>query len=334
MKISVSELRLFKKNASSVQSSNIIPIVSYLKFDNSTITKNALNSFVIQKIDCAESMLVDEKILMNFVDRTADKEISITKNGNRITISDSFTKVNSPTDDVSLFPVNASPNEKPITLTDKVIGAISVASKFTIDEDIQTIRSFVMVGKGFVASTDTTVGYAEEVGDVPTIILTKQMVSAITRFSEVDFSQNETYCFFDAGNCKYGFVKASLGFQFIPMFTKVEYQNNPRFTVNKKEIYDFNDLCVSNSKADLSIASINMNGNVYLESIESEYGIDANRKLDAVGKITKKFNYNTKKMNIILKNVSDEMLTFYEGKDHYHIVGETSGWTTLIMGMQ
>ena len=107
MKLNVEQLKRFKANSASIKSNGIIPILDYLKFDKGTVTKNAMGSFVIQKIDgCTKSFLVDEKILMNFVAYTSSPTIDIEIKDGKVIMSDGSTKKISPTEPVENFPTN------------------------------------------------------------------------------------------------------------------------------------------------------------------------------------------------------------------------------------
>ena len=77
MKLSTKQLKQFNSIAGGMKQNNILPILSYLRFKDGTITKNNLESFVTMEADFEGSVLIDEKILMSFVEYTNAEEINV-----------------------------------------------------------------------------------------------------------------------------------------------------------------------------------------------------------------------------------------------------------------
>jgi hypothetical protein len=334
MKLLVSELKSFKSNSSSIKTRNTLPILSYLKFTKGAVTKNSLSEFIVQKITCDDEMLIDERLLMNFVDNTDAKEITVTKKGNRVTITDGETDIVSPTEDITFYPVNSSTEDDSILFDDQVMSAISVASNFIIDEQIHTARSMVFVGKDYVIGQNGSVGYAEKIGKgFPEICLYKEMLNAIKKFTEVQFSQNDSYYFFESGDCKFGFSKPELKFTDCTRVGTSKIDDLPKFSASRRELKRFNDLCISSSLTALKISSLTMNGGLNLEMIDTDRELGISRKIEATGTGNGKLHYNPEMMNILLKNVSDEIITFHQAENHCYITGD-SGFQSLLMGMQ
>ena len=77
MKIPTKQLKAFNSAAGSMRQNSILPILSFLKLDKRTITKNNLEAFITMDIDFEGSYLIDEKILMGFIESVDAEEIDI-----------------------------------------------------------------------------------------------------------------------------------------------------------------------------------------------------------------------------------------------------------------
>src|SRR5690606_12927667 len=134
MKLKTKQLKQFNSIAGSMRQNNILPVLSYLKFEDGKITKNNLESFVTMDADFEGSMLIDEKILMSFVEATNAEEINVDSDGKRVTLSHGKEKFNSPTEDVNNFPKSAEPEGDEIEVPQDVLRAVKIAANFTMDD--------------------------------------------------------------------------------------------------------------------------------------------------------------------------------------------------------
>lgn len=330
MKLLTSELKQFKSRSSFIKQTNIMPILDYLKFDKGAVTKNNLGSFITQEINCDGSFLIHERVLMNLVDNTTAKEIEVIIGEKNIKISDGSTTLTSPTDNIDLFPKNDKADGEVTTIPEGVMESIAIASKFIVDEDLIQVKMFVFVGNGYVCGSNGVIAYIEKIKDkTPNMVLPKDVVSAIGKYGEVDFSENKSYYFFSSGNCKIGFSKPEFKFYDMTPFGKIP-ENLPAFSAEKSEIIKFNDICLSSSPSKDKTSSMNLNGKLHLERIDSDFGIEVSKDVEAQGEAAHKFNFNPSQLNTLLKFVPDEMLTFYQDESKYYITG-TSGFVSLIM---
>ena len=159
MKLLTSDLKLFKAKSSVIPANTMLPILSYLKFENGKVTKNSLNAFITMDIACDGEFLIDEKQLMAFVAYTKDDIISVTKKGNSVLISDSTAiKYTSPTEPIENFPVNDMPITADwVEVNQGVLNDLSTASLFNVENEINPVMSHVYIGNGYVAGTAETI---------------------------------------------------------------------------------------------------------------------------------------------------------------------------------
>ena len=331
MKLNVSDLRKFKANSASIKTNSILPILSYLKFDKGTVTKNAMGSFVIQKIDCKESFLIDERILMNFISYTNSPTIDVKVTDKNIKITDGSTTVTSPTDDIAHFPTNDQPDGKSVQLDREVLEAVSIASNFTIEEEVPSPRSHVFIGKNCVCGSDGFVAYIDEFEEeVPEVVLKKATATAISKFDSLKFSQNESYHFFETDKCKFGFIKPDYKFFDLTPFGKFEKQGS--FVIDKTDLINVNDMVVGATNAKYSIVKIEVkNNSMTYEMNDADYGVNIVKELPVSGEVDGAFNFNAALMNRLLKSVTDTMLTFNKVGERYYVTGD-SGFVALING--
>lgn len=326
MKLITKQLKTFNSIAGGMKQNNVLPILSYLKFDDGYITKNNLESFVTMEADFKGKFLIDEKILMSFVESTNAEEIDVKIDGTSVVISHGKEKMVSPTDDVANFPSNSIPEIKEIEIPSEVIDEIKIASNFTTEVENMPYSQCVFIGNGLVAATTGFVAYTKKVEDeLPQITLGKNAASAIRSFNSVSFSENETYQFFTNHIFRFGFIKNDTKFVDMRPFAKVP--NGESVKIEKGEIIRFCDTCVKSCPSRVVMASIKEDK---LSMIDSGYGIDYEKPLV---KSMPNFTFNPAILGKMLKSLPDETLTFSKADNKFYVTGE-SGFVSLIMEMQ
>lgn len=333
MKLNVDQLKKFKANSASIKSNGIIPILDYLKFDKGTVTKNAMGSFVIQKIDgCTKSFLVDEKMLMNFVAYTSSPTIDIEIKDGKVIMSDGSTKKISPTEPVENFPINDESDDKPVVIDREVLESIGIASQFVIEEEAPTAKCFVFVGNKHVCGSNGMIAYVDEfVEDLPEIIVDKQTAYTISKYNTVKFSKNDSYIFFETDDLKFGFIKAETPFFDETPFGK--FESTKKFTMNKSELIAINEMVINDTVSKIATAAIEVKkGKLFFEMNDIGYEVNTTKEFLVEGDDTDIFNYNPTLMNKLLKSVPDTELTFNQTPNRYYITGE-SGFVALVIGL-
>jgi hypothetical protein len=326
MKLLTKQLKTFDSVAGSMPQNRILPILSYLKFEDGYITKNNLESFVIMEADFKGRCLIDEKILMSFVNSTNADEIDVKVDGTSIILSHGKEKMVSPTDDIINFPESKLSETEEIEIDSDVIRAIKTAANFTIERENTPYASCVFLGKGLVAATTGFVAYTEKAPDsIPEIILEKNAISVIKNFTTISFSQSDSYQFFTNHIFKFGFIKKDTKHINMLPFSKVPEEE--KVLVDKKEIIKFCDACVSSCQSPVITANIKMD-KLIME--DAAYGIKYEKPISV---ILKDFSFNPALMGKLLKSVPDEQVYFIRGDKKYYVTG-ASGFVSLIMEIQ
>jgi hypothetical protein len=324
MKIKTRQLKQFNSIAGSMRQNNILPILSYIKFEDGKITKNNLESFVTMEADFEGSVLIDEKILMSFVESIDAEEIDVTVNGTKVTLSHGKEKFNSPTDNIIDFPKSAESDGEEIEIPQDVLRAIKIASNFTMERENLPFTSCVFIGDGVVAANTGFVAFAQKVeGAYPNIILEKSAATVIRNFNTVSFSQNDSYQFFTNNVFTFGFIKKDTKYIDMKKYLTLPPKEGV-VEMNKTDLQNFCDICSSSSAGRVVIAKIE-GGKAIM--VDVDYGNDYEKPLPS---LLPDFSFNPAYMGKLLKSLPDTELSFVKDGDKYFITGG-SGFVSLIM---
>lgn len=322
MKLQTKQLKKFKQLSTGMKQNNILPILSYLKFDNGTVTKNNMESFIVMDIECEGALLIDERLLMSMVDSTGSDTITATLKGDSVILSDGKTKKVSPTSPVLEFPVNASADAEYIDLLTPVLYAVKVASSFTSENPAVPYTEHVFIGKGNVAASNNFTAYIEKVATgLPEIVLTREAAFMAGRFETLQFSQSESYHFFKADNFVIGFGKKETKFLDMSQFlTAIECG----VQIGKSEIIKFCQMVLSDAQGRAINGSFEKG---IMVASDDAYGYANETPLSVE---LPDFTFNPTYMLQLLKSVPDEVVTITSSKNKLIVTGE-SGFFSLIM---
>lgn len=326
MKLQTHQLKKFNSVAGGIKKNTILPILSYLKFEDGKVTKNNLESFVTMEIDFEGSCLIDERILTTFVESTGASEIDVEVKGNSITLSHGKERIISPTDDIKLFPEPPVPENKlDIFISQDVLKAIKVASNFTMDLENSPHASCVHVGNGVVGATSGFIAYVEPIEDeLPEIVLEKPMLSVLKGLEFATFNQSDSYIFFKNGNFTFGFIKKDTKFLNMGRF-KALPEGEPTL-MPKKEFEGFCELCNGYSVGKSYVLATLKEKE--LSMIDPDFGIDYKKELPTR---LPDFSFNPSYMGKLLKSLPDDNLKFLKGQNKYYVTGEKGNYVSLIM---
>lgn len=334
MKLKTAELKQFKQNASFIKTRGIIPILGYLKVDNGTITKTSLENFYTQKIDAKGSVLLDEVQLYNFLAKTPEPTIDITVKDRRIFISDGGTtpKVSFQEQDFSVFPsLKSVGEEEKYSISNEVFCAINFASKYTDSMDAPDARAHVFVGDNMVFGGNGIICYTEKFKEnLPKMVILKDVAQVIGKFNEASFSENDNWFFFETEIGTYGFIKST--FPYTDMSKLISYSKDEyAFEVDKGDLLNFSDICVSASISKLKTATLSVKSNkLFMQMEDPDFNVDVNHSIPiGNGNMKEEFTFNPVMMSTMLNNIPDTELICYE-KPKALIFTGPSGFSSII----
>lgn len=327
MKLSLTTLQKFRSDAAHIKTNPIIPILSYIKFENGNIIKNNLREFIIQECDgITDNFLIDEKILFNFLS-VASGDISFKVTAKKITITDGNITVTSPTEDITQFPTTTANFDDLVNLNDEVLSAIGIAAKFITEDETNPIKSHVFIGNDHVAASDGFIAYLNNVGSVPAMVLDKLTAQKIGSLPVCFHTQTESYNFFCSTKTTYGFIRPEQ--KFFDLSPMLKVPEDISFSIKKDALIKFNEACITSSPAKSITSRLEIiDGVLVLTMKDADYSIDVNQRIPLEGNADT-FGYNPTLMNRLLKAVPDSDLKFYQGSNKYFIKG--SNFTSLIM---
>lgn len=330
IKVSLSDLLSFKKNASFIKSFGIVPIYDYVLFDSGKMIKSNQREFVIQEADFTGTFLIESRGFFSFLDYAKGNEIFFRVDDNKITISDFDTEVTLQSEDPKNFKIPDIESKEKIKLDAEVIDAIYTATKYTQDEENGTIKPFVFIGNKSVSASDAFVCYHYKTDkELPKIIINRHGAEKIGSLTDVNYVADDRYHIFESNNVIFGFIKSEVVFQDMSVFFSKE--RGESFYVNRKDFIAFNDACVSISPSKEVYPTFTIkNGALNLLMNDVDYNIDIKKSISCGGTMNGRFGYIAAQMGKLLKTATDEVLTFTQSKGLYYITGE-SGFNALIV---
>jgi hypothetical protein len=330
IKVSVSDIRSFKKNSSRITGKGIIPILDYIKFDNGTITKTNINEFVVQESNFSGAFLVEERILFNFIEYTSAVEIQFIADGKKVIISDGSQKTSSAQGDINLFPEIEHPPIATVSLTDTILKLFGSAAKYTQEGNDDLRKTHIFIGGNTIMASDGFIAFYRKVDrELPKTAIPRSVAEKVSSIDPADFSQTEKKLFFRAGKVLYGFQKTEA--TYIDMSSFFTYNKTTSFHAPKSELIAFNEMSLGMSKIKLCHPYLEIvDGKLLMSAINSDYGVDNEKEIDVIGEMGDKFQYDAVILNRLLKTAPDEELTFSRVKGMMYITGD-SGFTSLIM---
>lgn len=330
IKVSVADIRSFKKNSSHIKSKGILPIYGYIKFENGTITKASAGEFVVQESSFSGSFLVEERILFNFIEYTHAPEIIFVADGRKVTLSDGSQKTVSNQEEITLFPKIDQPPKETVSLTDTILKLFGSAAKYTQEKEDDLRKSHIFIGGDTILATDGFIAFYRKIDrELPKTAISRYVAESVSTIDPADFSQNENKLFFKTDKVIYGFLKTEATYIDLSGFFK--YVKKDSFEASKSDLISFNEMCLSMSKIKICHPYLEIiNGKLLMSAVNSDYGVDNEKEIEVIGEIGDKFQYDATTFNRLLKTAPDDELTFSRVKGMMYITGD-SGFTSLIM---
>ena len=324
MKLQVAELKKFKAVAGTIKHNSILPILSYLRFDKGYVTKSNIHSFVSMETDCDGSFLVDEKILMSFVESVRGSEIDVEVTPKSVILSCGKEKVVSSTDEVKNFPNVSEDTAEEIELDEELLNQVKIAAEFTADREDVSYTQCVFVGNKLVAASTGYIAYTHPIDEkYPQMIFEKDIVAAISKFTSVYFSQTDKYSFFRNGIYRFGFSITETIFVNMKPFSVIP-QGAESEEVDKDEIISFCEMCINSCQGRFVLAKVEGDKLVMDDpAFEVHYEKPLSSSL-------KPFMFNPIFMSKMLKSLPDEKVFFSTGTNKFYVTGSGS-YVSLIM---
>jgi hypothetical protein len=330
MKIKTSDVKLFAKVASGINTGTIIPVHSFIFLDNGKMTKANEHQYITYSCEFDGSCLVDEKILFNYAAHTKADEISIKVSGKTVTLSDGTRPVKSPTDDPVNFQQPLVPTGAPYNIPEDVIRAIGTAAKFTEDGDTTPLKGHVFVGNKTVSATDLHIAYRHEFSDdLPEIVLSRGEAIFIGSMTSCLFSESNNWHFFQDGPVTCGWIKSQA-----PFFDLVKgFVDTPKsFDIRRDELMGFLAHATTSSVGKSVVGSFTgVSGHLNFWVKDNSYDIDIEQQFPYEGPDIEQFGFGPALFLRLVKAFPAETYSFCSGPNLYYL--KSGNVSTLIMKM-
>jgi hypothetical protein len=263
--IDIKQLKKFLSAAKNIKNRNILPICDYIKLECKgtvcTMTKTNLEAFVVCEVDAAfskdETVLIDEHTLNSAVAYVNGNILNISVVGKKVFLKDGVGESWCSFEDPKIFPKIESNNDlKKTNLSTEIISALSIARNHTKQTSEMTEwKCFVQVAKVgkkvLIGASNDFVMYLKFFDeDMPEMILSPDVINAISDLPYADVSSSEKFDFFDSVGVTYGFrqsvsVKPELNY----LWKKLEPKNS--FSVCRKSLLKFCEKVIGMNKSSI-----------------------------------------------------------------------------------
>lgn len=328
MQLLTATIREFQKLSSGIKTNSFLPILSYLKIGNNSIIKTNLNQFVDFSIQSdKEIILVDEKMLYNFINATSQELVSIVTKDKYVIISDGNQSLKHQLQDITLFPTIPTLDSDYTSISSETLQAIFVANNLTIDADIPDMTTVVFIGNKSVASTDRFTAYKEPISETIILPLIKPAATLISKFKNVEYATYGNYDFFKTSSGVFGFAQSEL--KFIDIQSQIILESElDGFEVNKHDVISFCEMASASSKNG-SAECIFQTGLLKMDDNDVDIHIE---KEAPTFKCKGPFKFDPVLMSKLLKSVPGDMVMFYPGDRKYCLTDSTRSYMSIIMG--
>lgn len=323
MKLQTNELKKFLGITSSMKQNGILPILSYIRFQDGIITKNNLEQFVEMEANFKGECLIDERVLTSFVNSISGNEIDVEISKTNVLLTCGKDKTKSPTTDISEFPISQFEDVEEIELTEDVINKISIASNFAIERENAPYTSCVFIGDGIIGASNSFIAFVDKIDkNFQKIILEKNAANVIKSFNYGFLSQSAERVFFKFGDFKFGFIKKDTKFIDFSPFSKVP--EIEKVVIDKNEIVSFCDSCIAATPSKVVVAAFDENR---LIMNDNEFGVSREKEISVE---VEHFAFNPSLMNKLLKALPDEEVSLQKDGNKFYITGKGE-YVSIIM---
>lgn len=314
IKLKVKDLQDFFKNTASIRP-NGMPLLSYIKYSNRSLSKTNLAIFCNMIVDCDsdEEVLIDEKTLSTLVSKTNSKEININIVGNKVVLSDGKIHLNHQLEDSSLFPkIYTLPTTTGLPVSKQIIDTIRIARSFISSDESATNFQCVHVLNNCIAAFNFHLFYIKQFKwKFPHTVLMDEHCDIVTQFTSAIFFSSEHHYFYQFGPKLYfAFTKTEYNSpdinQRIEMLNKI---NEDVFILNKKDLVMFCELANELTPSKQTICSFSedpQHGSI-LEINDKDYAKDGKVQIFVDG-VLSPFSFNSKIVTTAFKSLPQDKL--------------------------
>lgn len=328
MTIPASCLRAFLQHSNRLKANTLLPVLSFVKFQDGTITKHTMREFMQYSCEFEGAFMVEERILNTFVNASKSDAITFSWDDKRVTIQDATSKISSPNCPIEDFPAIDLPSDFN-EITEGACIAIGVcASMLSSDDDAVPNMKHVFTGGDWIAGTDFFIGAIFDTPPIPRMVLSVRPAAIVSRMKGCWYSQSKSYDLFQSGDVLYGSIKPEvLWFD----MSVLRHKSAPGFDLDKQELLSFCDMAVAASGISDNVATIENGHELRMEFIEPQFSVDVRRAIQVAGPQMASFRFQPKLMQRLLRGLPAETVICSREEHRICFIGD--GFTGMIQGV-
>lgn len=339
MRLLKTELTNFFENAARVQKNELYPVLSYLLLRpwadvQASLLKTDLNSFYIKELTIVKEresdLLLDERILRNFVSFSIDEYIYIEKHGQKLRISDSQSEVFFTPPPAEDFPACDTTHSKTVSTNLGIRDTLRRASNFIIKEEIPTVRSFIFVGDGNVCASNSWILFKQPFEFEGKLVLDSKTAEIVASFEETEIGYSEKFITISTPSGLFGFIKSEINYIDLAKYC---VKGSHSIQLEAVELFTFCRMAVNCRKSDDVMANMLIQDFIELELNDAAFDIRCKKNINFTGKCPKmELKFNPLYMLSLLKGIENttihlaftdkSMIIEDEGKTFYSMISK------------
>jgi hypothetical protein len=331
MKLKTEELRKFLSAASQIKPNPVATNLDSIKIECTgqeiIFTKTNNNIWCKYSYVCQpqplESYLINEKMLNGIAITSKEYEVEVSAHvdGINILIISGADVVKTSIQDLALFPQTQIDNGERVRIEKKLVERMRTASKYISNSVAISPMNFVQVGIDGIFATNGSILYYYGAFPLPEVFLSNEPLAIIKPTDDLLYWTSENYDFFQLDGFTYGFIKSVV--KPLPYGQIIKATGADAFTFNRQDFIDFCTLVQYSKRQEhlnATLASAG-GGKLMLKYIDADFNINIIRDIAIIPDMpVKEFTFNPEWVEVLLKSLPYEALTFARiGDGHYAV---------------
>lgn len=325
MIIPTSSLRAFLQQSSRLKTNTLLPVLSFIKFEDGTITKHTMREFVQYSVPFEGQFMVEERILNTFINGSQDEEIDFSWTDKKVTLKDGKGKISSPNEPLINFPAIELPTQTE-ELSEDACQAIGICAAMLTD-DLEGFPNckHIFTGGNWISGTDRFIGMIFDIECPSKLMLAKQPAMVVAKMKGCQYSNTKSYDLFQSGNLLYGSVKPECVWFDMSILRN---KSTDGFDLDTREVLAFCDMAIAASGLSVMTATIENGHELRLQFSEPEYGVELSRAMQVAGPQMEAVGFQPRLMQRLLRALPADKVICVREFNRLSFLGD--GFTGMI----
>lgn len=285
-----------------------------------------------------EQYLVGERMLAGIAQTTASPTITIQQQDGLITITGNKTERNQyPVRPIEDFPATPQCTGEAVAIDAEALYCIKVAGNHISKEQKITAANFVHIGpNGIFATNNNNMVYYHQAAGLPEAFFGEDALQVLKAINGVTYSTHGNYDFITYEGFSYGIIASAVAspINYMPMLSAA---SEFAFIIGRQRLLEFCTQAGYAAKSEYPIGVLQYEGGILkLDHDDADFNIHANRQFacDVNGAACAPFKFSIKWLEIFLKNLPYDKLSFFRVGNHFKISSpEDEQYTGMYAGI-